>query len=772
VKSSRRAAIRSPRFLLLIAVSVAAACLSSHEGLTQDKIGTAQVSILSVATWDAYMNGLQPEFQLTADQALAKVLPSMTRSDDRILDALQAALKASAPVKPAEDNREKSGEGSPAGTGSAAGAGVIESRVRGGKPEGERAVDPVLQYQAAAALFQEVQLLNRYVRDAAQRRDSTPYVVRLQVSVSPWKREQGYDAFTNVSFFPGRDPIKGILDQYTKGGGRTAPSGVIPGSPTEYASYAAPRGVNVVPLLVTGDLESAKRASNEAKLRQYGVALDVVMNGLGGGEVDMKALNEKLRLASGQDADSLTSVGKVTENTFCIRSSAVQTGAADRESGAIGYSMLAQTHNFTVLILVPNTPERPIDAVHLVARTTFREPGTGREAPVEDREEWNEALLAIRSTIPWTDEFRLEDFQRLQMWVWNSLYPPFVQDLDAIVRVRLRDRLSDSQEAAATWQRIRNDQDSLWVEIASLLSRSRYTLSDVDLPRIVAPIVAAEQAALIVDDGVSASTVTISGGGGLVRSNLSGFLTLPASDANAPAASIGATRIEVRDDGHTLVLTFPSLQASGLVKAPPPAAGAAAKEGGSATFLQNASVRVDAIDAGSWTSASTSKTIFVSKGVVWARPGESNVAAPAAPAAPAGASGAIPPGAAAAEGPKPFFDVAIGARVIVADENGHGQIRVAWQLTKPGTNETPPGKVVFRVEGADLESVAGDPIDAISSIAGRWLVSQNASAILTLGNLARNTPVKVISADEKGAASTTTELSVQTVPPKSSSKSD
>lgn len=758
----------------------AAACgmFSSHEGTTQDKIGTAQVSILSVATWDSYMTGLQPQFELTADEALAKVLPSLMRSDDRILDALQTALRSSVPGSEEEKARErKSGEGSLATSGAAAETkGLIDSRLRGAKPATEPPTDPVLQYQAAAALFQEVQLLNRYVHDAALRRDATPYVVRLQVTITPHKREQGYDAFTNVSFFPGREPIKGILEQFSRGGGaRAAPQGFIPGSPTEYASYAAPKGVNVVPLLVTGDLESAMRERREEKLRQYGVALDVLMNGLGG-EVDTRKLNEKLRLVSGRDTGSVTTVGKVTENTFTVRSGAQPTAEAgkgeEKEEGAAGYSMLAQTHNITVLILVPNTAERPVDAVHLVARTTFREPGSGREAPVEDREEWNDALLAIRNTIPWTDPFRLEDFQRLQMWVWNSLYQPFVQDLDAIVRVRLRDELGDAQTAAAMWQRIRNDQDSLWTEIASLLVRSRYTLCDVDLPRMVAPTVTADQSALIVDDGSASSTVTISGGGGLIRSNLSGFLTLPGAGAGAQGAVISATKVDVRDGGATIVLTFPSLKASGLVAAPS-ASGAAGAESSTSTFLPNANLRIDSIEASSWSSQSTSRTIFVSKGVLWSRPNDAKP--PSAPGgsreAPGtgGPSGASP---AAAEAPKPFFDVLVGAKVVIADELGHGQIRVTWQLTSPGSSAPPPGKVAFRVEGADLESVASDPFDAVSSSAGRWLVSQNAGSTLTLTNLARNTPVRLVATDEKGTATTVVELAVQAAAPKSSSKSD
>ena len=87
MESSRRFATRTSRVGLPAVLSIAAAC-ASDGGPTQDKIGSAQVSILSVATWDAYMNGLQPRFELSADEALAKVIPSVMRSDDRILDTL------------------------------------------------------------------------------------------------------------------------------------------------------------------------------------------------------------------------------------------------------------------------------------------------------------------------------------------------------------------------------------------------------------------------------------------------------------------------------------------------------------------------------------------------------------------------------------------------------------------------------------------------------------------------------------------------------------
>src|SRR5262249_47299447 len=69
----------------------------------------------------------------------------------------------------------------------------------------DAAVDPMTRYWAATALFQEVQLLNRYVRDAWVRRGSRPYVVRVQATLMPAARNEPYDAYCTCSFFTAPD---------------------------------------------------------------------------------------------------------------------------------------------------------------------------------------------------------------------------------------------------------------------------------------------------------------------------------------------------------------------------------------------------------------------------------------------------------------------------------------------------------------------------------------------------------------------------------------
>src|SRR6266481_5558802 len=73
-------------------------------------------------------------------------------------------------------------------------------------------IDPMLRFWAAAALYQEVKLINRYVTDGAIADEYIPYVIRLQVSVMPRKRDLPYDAYSLISFFAGKfDPKSGPI---------------------------------------------------------------------------------------------------------------------------------------------------------------------------------------------------------------------------------------------------------------------------------------------------------------------------------------------------------------------------------------------------------------------------------------------------------------------------------------------------------------------------------------------------------------------------------
>ena len=325
-----------------------------HVPESQADAGSVHIAVLSVAPWDKYVEDLQPTFDMTTENALKEVIPTTGIIDEKIIDALGAGLKLALPTasvtststvtsetgretisKTSATKEKKSGD---------------VSAVKGGElslPEKKPSdishpsegvdIDPMTKYLAATALYQEVKLLNRYIKDAAVYCDEcTPYVVRLQISLMPKVRNLPYDAYTTISFFDGSQVPKITSDDFGKlkvewPTGKTNPPFVIP-------------------LLVTDNLESILRSSSEDKIRNYTVALSALISGVGlGGNFEKKL--DKLKNQKGKDLNSLLTIAKVTENTLRVRLGARQvSGLGDEDH----FAMAPRTHNITVLLMVPN----------------------------------------------------------------------------------------------------------------------------------------------------------------------------------------------------------------------------------------------------------------------------------------------------------------------------------------------------------------------------------------------------------------------------------
>ncbi len=195
-----------------------------HRVKRQDQAGSVHVSILSVARWEDVQDALQPTFDLRAADALREVVPTTQQLEKKVLEALQVALEVAPPLTSTTISRTSGTQtGAPdtftstrteeRGPGDVAAIARDPSLAAGrlasgldGIPDAlgfQPALDPLLKYSAATALYQEVQLLNRYVRHAARMRGFVPYVVRLQVTLLPRARNEPYDAYTSLAFFAG-----------------------------------------------------------------------------------------------------------------------------------------------------------------------------------------------------------------------------------------------------------------------------------------------------------------------------------------------------------------------------------------------------------------------------------------------------------------------------------------------------------------------------------------------------------------------------------------
>ncbi|MFI4854682.1 MAG: hypothetical protein ACIAQF_06850 [Phycisphaerales bacterium JB065] len=192
------------RYASTVALALATATLAGCCATVNctDNIGSTHVAVLSVTKFDDYKNTLQPTFKLTPDEALKASVQDTMQIEQGILDAFSARVG----IKVAPSDVLPSGFGDDGESGADTPAITLNPGERAPKAILDKAglgTDPHLAYLAATSLYQEVQLLNRYVQDAAIKKGYKAYIVRLQITNMPYLRFQPYDSYVNVGFFQG-----------------------------------------------------------------------------------------------------------------------------------------------------------------------------------------------------------------------------------------------------------------------------------------------------------------------------------------------------------------------------------------------------------------------------------------------------------------------------------------------------------------------------------------------------------------------------------------
>lgn len=509
MKRSERVS-RVPVGLAYLAVFMAGGCTERrlHPETTFDLQKDAASVILSatlVEHWEDYAKQLDPKFTLSGDEALDKVLPptleltySLSRESSLKLsfgklpeapgsgagedeaDAGESAEETSAEKKSKDD---RPGKGAEAAAPEGGGEGETEADEGEGKgsDEGKEVAapslsrDPVLEYQVATGLFQEVQLLNKYVTDAALKHEATPYIVRFQIGVIPYARNMPYDVYTTIGFFPGlpdeeleENPAAKRCEagrwRAEEPGGEAPKRGTDGGAPERPAPNPYAPTLVVIPLLITDNLEAALNERNVETIRELTAA---VSTSKVSGEA--KRRREEKRSAKGADLNALMTVGRVTDNTLVVR-----LGASNQATPR--YGMIPRTHYVTALLLVPKEGWDWARPVHMRATTTMLHPKTG-EALAQVRPDalssrYQEALTAsVNQSVPGGQECH-EQLQGetalcyLEAFILYNQYEAF--------RRRVR-ALGCAGNAVST--------TGLWVEMAEALQRRERTSARFYLPR-------------------------------------------------------------------------------------------------------------------------------------------------------------------------------------------------------------------------------------------------------------------------------------------------
>ena len=657
----------------------------------QDQAGSVHIAPLFVAPWEDFINDLQPNFDIDEEKALKRVIPSTLGILEKFQDASEFQLKLAPPRTSVTETVAKE---KPTGAEPTRRETVTEKKEPGdvsglkferdvakdrkaaelpGKAPSiaELGLDPVLQHKAALALFQEVKLLNRYVRSAALRYDYRPYVVRLQVSLLPYSRTLPYDAFVTFSFFTecvaaGRVPPKELKET-------DAEEKALEELCKDNKAMRLP---DVIPLLVTDNLEATLHSRAVDVTRQLGLALGILAKGFGAG-VEAQHFSERIQAAFGRDLNSILTVGRVSDNTLRVRLGAQQQVAAQ-------YAVVPRTHTITLLLLVP---ARYVDEarkrklapqIWVLSHSELYDAHTGavlRERSLADVSPAINTILRryIEGTIPSRTACEGPDIVgKLLSPVQRNEYPDFVRESKALetkcgIKIRYL--------------------HALWLDLAMLNVGSQRSGASFDLPVRLDPDLphGKSQPLLLSDDGKKA-TITVRGGRGLVAERMTAELKI-----NKGTISLLAETISIKNGGKEVVLTFPSLFTWNLVT--------------EAECAKSLELSVE-MGEDQWVTSGNKSRHWKFQVVRCRREKQEEKAT------------------------RPGFKMSTTTSVIVADSGGRGTLHLYFDEKAVAVRE-----IVFNLTGADIVSFEANPSTGVMRRGEKIVITQNAALKLMLDNL-------------------------------------
>jgi len=535
-----------------------------HRVSKQSDAGEVFVSTTFIAPWEDYVERLTKPFELSTGEALNRVLPITSGFEDQVATAIGANLQAnfvgpittgSQAVNVAADgtvtqtSESTTTEAAPSTDGlgtSGPPAASLEGKLQG-NTELALGVDPFVQYNAAKALHDEVQLLSSFVGDAARRHDMVPYILRLQITNAPYARHQPYDTHLTLSFFSERicelNNVRGTADNGCDG--------------EDSRSKLKREQAIVVPLLVTDAAERQASFRSRSTTRQLALAL-AASQGSVAAALGLDGRFERLNSILAEDVNSLLTVGSPTPGSLYVRLGA-QTEATAR------YATVPRNHNVTMLVMVPKDavsdnsvksatapPLQVLGGLELGQIKNLTIAGT-----VSLRDAESGALLTRDQSIQ-----RAKDIAELIKQSTGTpkvdvadgsklLFDVFFQDFNGFKK-----RLKSLGFNGLTHGNFLD----LWNRAVEMVGRSGYVGDRVDLPKKAPAAMPPKQTLVLDDDGKAKLTANLYGGNGLTNLSMASQLRFSTKDHGVIA--LQAKKVTVSANG--IAMEFESPIALGL----------------------------------------------------------------------------------------------------------------------------------------------------------------------------------------------------------------
>jgi hypothetical protein len=536
------------------------------------------IAELSVGRWEDAAAALQPQFGITPATALALALPRTSITQDAFASVLSGQLQVGLPqmtqtgslnqtlansLTTGNTATNTAGGASPGSTttttttgsnGTSTSQTTTTSLAPGtlpsslltsptapnaaalAAPSGPVQLDPMLTYEAATAIYQEVQMLSSYIQSAALSYNSEAYLARAQISVVPFARNEPYDVYIDLGMF---SKCWKAADKCTD-----SPNG------------ADEERVRVIPLLVTDDLETGQASNAISVARQLALSLGGIVHNVAL-QSQLSDLQNKFEAVLGTDFNSLYTISRGAENVIQVR-----LGASRNPNLKEGYSMLTQTHNISFVLLVDRqyTPEQcalngESSQIVMTSFARLRNANTGKELAID-----RSLIDAQVATVMKRFEPRRSLWQRL-----SGTGALEETSLDELLSAVQTDDLCKFKSWA--WALQLPSPEALWTGLTTVIDMSEYAGTHFYLPKRLTPPPGAESQTVFVHDNCKDSaTATLAGLGSLAPGNFTAMLTW--QTATGETASIAATSISQNAAGGPFTLQFPSLTSLRVLGSP------------------------------------------------------------------------------------------------------------------------------------------------------------------------------------------------------------
>jgi hypothetical protein len=531
---------------------------------------SVRVAALSVARWEDYVDSLQAQYALTPDGALALAIPQTSISQASIADAVGLGLQIGLPQSTRTQTQTLSSSQGNTAASTTATTGTTTTNTSNGAtnnantessnttvtrgpgtapastlpaqtapsvngiagPSGTVQTDPLTTYTAATAIYQEVQLLNRYLQDGALSYGYVPYIARMQISVMPFARNEPYDVYLDIGFF-------------------SRCAGDTDGTPISKEVFPA----IVVPLLVTDDIEKGQSTSAENIARQLALSIAGTVNNIGVG-ANFSNLKDQFKSILAENLNSLFMVSRGADNVLEVRI------GAGTSANSSGYAMSAQTHNLTFLMLVKREHAAVADGVCVpsqkdVIRAFYQGKGVDTGPLVQVS-----SLARLRNT---TTGKELESDSTSMLDHARTILQPFISPSDREYAKETTDEFVSNLVAQVQGGSFAKFKDELsvdlepfalpiWTGLTTVITMSQYNGTHFNLPYHTAVPDLEKQTVFIHDDCKSSATISLTGFNDAVPGQY-----LASLDLHGGAYSIAATGVAQSAVGAPLSLTFPTL---------------------------------------------------------------------------------------------------------------------------------------------------------------------------------------------------------------------